>query len=186
MLFLVLFLAVAAFGLLIASLAASMMVLAWASVGVSVLATLLLVFDSWLRSRSRRRARRTAAAPTPRIKHGLLGDGPDAAQETADASAGRPAQDDMDDMDAEGLAAPDEPAVEQTSEADLLIIAESHDEVVVIDERPRYHLGRCAWLAARPTLPLPVYEARELGFTPCARCSPDADLVARHRSQPAS
>jgi hypothetical protein len=180
-LFLVLFLAVAAFVLLIASLAASMMVFAWASVGVSVLAALLLVFDSWRRSRSRRRARRTAAAPTPRIKRDLFNDGPEAEQEMA--RAGRYAQD---DVDAEGLAAPDEPAVEQTSEADLLIIAESHDEVVVIDERPRYHLGRCAWLAARPTLPLPVYEARELGFTPCARCSPDADLVARHRSQPAS
>ena len=54
-------------------------------------------------------------------------------------------------------------------------------EVHVIDERPRYHLAKCPWVGGRPTMPLPVSEARQLGFTPCAVCGPDAVLARRHR-----
>jgi hypothetical protein len=75
-----------------------------------------------------------------------------------------------------------EPAEEMTDATDLLLVTELSDEVWVVDERPRYHLPVCVWLATRPTLPLPVSEARQLGFTPCARCSPDAMLAARHRA----
>ena len=46
------------------------------------------------------------------------------------------------------------------------------DEVVVIDEEPRFHLGRCSYLYGRETIPLPVSEAVELGFTGCAWCGP--------------
>ncbi|GAB3466066.1 hypothetical protein [Actinophytocola sediminis] len=77
---------------------------------------------------------------------------------------------------------PEDPAEEPTDAADLLVVSELTVEVKVVDEHPRYHLGTCGWLADRPTLPLPVNEARQLGFTPCAYCGPDAVLAARHRA----
>ncbi|SHF33389.1 hypothetical protein [Streptoalloteichus hindustanus] len=79
-----------------------------------------------------------------------------------------------------------EPAEEDTDAADVLAVAELADQVLVVDERPRYHLADCGWLADRPTIPLPVREARELGFTPCALCAPDAVLVGRRRAATAS
>jgi hypothetical protein len=54
------------------------------------------------------------------------------------------------------------------------------DEVLVIDEQPRYHLLGCRALAAQQTIPLPAREAVELGFTPCGWCNPAAALGARH------
>ncbi|MGH3924333.1 MAG: hypothetical protein ACRDTT_15965 [Pseudonocardiaceae bacterium] len=60
------------------------------------------------------------------------------------------------------------------------------DEVLVIDEYPRYHLAGCPWADAAHVDRLPVREARELGFTPCAQCSPDAALVRRHRAESAT
>jgi hypothetical protein len=60
------------------------------------------------------------------------------------------------------------------------VVALLPDEVLVIDEQPRYHLTGCRALASRPTIPLPVREAVELGFTPCAWCTPDRSLAERH------
>ncbi|ALG12844.1 hypothetical protein [Kibdelosporangium phytohabitans] len=76
-----------------------------------------------------------------------------------------------------------EPLEENTDATDLLVVSELQDEVVVIDERPRYHLSSCAWLGGRPVLALPVSEARDLGFTPCSLCSPDSTLAARQRAR---
>jgi hypothetical protein len=154
MLFLVLALVVVAFGLLVTALATSAMLWAWLSVGASVVAAVLLVAD-W-----RRRRRRSAHLPTA----------PPVAPAVADTADG----DDL-DLDAE-------PAEEDTDAADLLAVTELDTEVRVVDERPRYHLSGCRWLADRPTLTLPVREARELGFTPCAVCSPDRALAAAHRA----
>jgi hypothetical protein len=154
MLFLVLALVVVAFGLLVTALATSAMLWAWLSVGASVVAAVLLVVD-W-----RRRRRRSAHLPTA----------PPVAPPVADAADG----DDL-DLDAE-------PAEEDTDAADLLAVTELDTEIRVVDERPRYHLIGCRWLADRPTLTLPVREARELGFTPCAVCSPDRALAAAHRA----
>jgi hypothetical protein len=75
-------------------------------------------------------------------------------------------------------AVPDE---EETDAADLLIVCELDDQVIVVDEHPRYHLAECRWLVDRDTIPIAVSEARELGFTPCARCGPDARLAERAR-----
>lgn len=75
-----------------------------------------------------------------------------------------------------------EPAEERADIADAVSAMESAAEVVVIDERPRYHLRGCPWVGRRTTLPLPLDEARELGFTPCAVCRPDATLAARRRA----
>ncbi|QGK72344.1 hypothetical protein GIY23_16350 [Allosaccharopolyspora coralli] len=76
-----------------------------------------------------------------------------------------------------------EPDEEQTNPADVALISETDDQVVVIDERPRYHLSTCEWLGSRRTIPLPVREARELAFSPCARCKPDASLMEQLRGR---
>lgn len=80
---------------------------------------------------------------------------------------------------------------------DLTAVVDNRDdEVVVVDGRPRFHLAHCDHLrrisAGRPATrpistdpddvtgdrePLPLWEAVELGFTPCARCAPIAGLV---------
>jgi hypothetical protein len=74
-----------------------------------------------------------------------------------------------------------EPDEERTDVGDVIAIADLPDEVRVIDERPRYHLISCRWVGPRDTIPLPISEARELGFTPCAICRPDSTLAARRR-----
>jgi hypothetical protein len=73
------------------------------------------------------------------------------------------------------------PGEEETAADDLAIVSDLEDEVVVVDEYPRYHLVDCGWLSGRDTIPIAVGEARQLGFTPCARCGPDAVLAAAHR-----
>ena len=62
------------------------------------------------------------------------------------------------------------------------LVAELNDEVLVVDELPRYHLGGCRSLASTAVIPLPAREAVELGFTPCAWCTPDRTLSSRHRA----
>jgi hypothetical protein len=76
-----------------------------------------------------------------------------------------------------------DPGEEQTDADDLLIVSELEDQVVVVDEYPRYHLVECVWLAERDTIPIEVAEARQLGFTPCVRCGPDANLATKHRTK---
>lgn len=151
MLFGVLVLVLAAFGLLVTALVTSTMLWAWVSVGASVLAAAVLVVD-WS---SRRRRAADEAVPV--------------------APAARPVEAVPPDPDGE-------PAEEDTDAADLLVVTDLAVEVRVVDERPRYHLAACTWLAGRPTLGLPVSEARELGFTPCAVCTPDRTLAAAHRT----
>jgi hypothetical protein len=75
-----------------------------------------------------------------------------------------------------------EPDEEDTDAADHLLVWEMQDEVLVVDEHPRYHLAGCTWPEPGSAEPLPVQEARELGFTPCAVCRPDRTLARRHRA----
>ncbi|MBO0840500.1 MAG: hypothetical protein J2O49_06760 [Sciscionella sp.] len=248
MLYIVLVLVLAAFGLLIASLATSTTLFAWVSVGLSVLAAAVLVLDWW------RRRRRQAAADvedtqaddetdddespagigrgestadvsgdsdtSSLVRSAGDGDSADNATEPAGQPAGGQPSTSADETtvlpridDAGGdtaasrahgdtTAAPEseqehdrdldddrdldlntEPDEEDTDAADLLTVSELDVEVLVVDERPRYHLTGCRWLADKPTLPLAVSEARQLGFTPCVVCTPDARLVAAHRKQ---
>jgi hypothetical protein len=149
----VLVLVLAAFGLLVAALVTSDMLWAWLSVGASVLAAVVLVVD-W----SRRR-RRLADEPAPVVA-------------VAAVAPVEPVPPD----------AEDEPAEEDTDAADLLVVTDLDVEVRVVDERPRYHLVACVWLGGRPTLGLAVSEARQLGFTPCAVCTPDRTLAAARRT----
>jgi hypothetical protein len=69
---------------------------------------------------------------------------------------------------------------------DLLMVVDLKDEVLVIDERPRYHLPGCKHLVGHTGIPLPLDEARTDGFTPCAVCAPDRNLAQRARQRKAA
>ncbi|HEY0402408.1 MAG TPA: hypothetical protein VGD09_10350 [Blastococcus sp.] len=76
-----------------------------------------------------------------------------------------------------------DPAVEEVEVTDLLLVVDLKDEVLVVDEHPRYHLAGCVHVAGRTTIPLPLDEARTDGFTPCAVCAPDRNLADRARAR---
>ncbi|SMO71088.1 hypothetical protein SAMN06273567_103222 [Geodermatophilus aquaeductus] len=76
-----------------------------------------------------------------------------------------------------------DPPEEDVEVTDLLKVMDLTDEVLVVDEHPRYHLADCPWLAGRETIPLPVKEARTDGFTPCGRCGPDRFLADAERAR---
>ena len=76
-----------------------------------------------------------------------------------------------------------DPPIEDVEVTDLLLIVDLKDEVVVVDEHPRYHLAGCRFLTGRTGIPLPMDEARVDGFTPCALCAPDRHLADRERAR---
>src|SRR5215218_3658700 len=57
----------------------------------------------------------------------------------------------------------EDPPVEEVEVTDLLMVVDLTDEVLVIDEHPRYHLAGCAHLTGRTPIPLPLDEARTDG-----------------------
>ncbi|MEJ3658962.1 hypothetical protein WEH80_39000 [Actinomycetes bacterium KLBMP 9759] len=73
-----------------------------------------------------------------------------------------------------------EPPEEPRDPAAAALVAGLEDEVIVVDEQPRYHVVGCQALSGTPTIPLPAREAVELGFTPCGWCNPDRTLASRH------
>ncbi|WP_439117060.1 hypothetical protein [Micromonospora lupini] len=75
----------------------------------------------------------------------------------------------------------DEPAEQPITPAEAARVSRLPDPVVVVDGRPRYHLAGCPHLAGRVSEPLPVAEAVELGFTPCAACAPATALLTDAR-----
>ncbi|MEV4764100.1 hypothetical protein AB0J89_15900 [Micromonospora chokoriensis] len=77
-----------------------------------------------------------------------------------------------------GGSVPDEPAEQPVTPAEAARVARLPDAVRVVDGHPRYHLASCAFLAGRVPEELPVAEAVELGFTPCAQCAPATALLA--------
>ncbi|MET9631952.1 hypothetical protein ABZX92_31260 [Lentzea sp. NPDC006480] len=164
MLFVVLLLVLAALGLLVPALTTSNTIWAWSSVGASVLAALVLIWDWW-----RRRPGDPAAVAQSVDQLAVADDQRVVVSPESSTEADTPPAD-------------EEPPEEDTDAADLLAVADLVDEVRVLDERPRYHLSSCSWLAGRPTLGLPVQEARQLQFTPCALCRPDSTLVRKSRS----
>ncbi len=175
----------AAVGLLIAALSTGHVGLAWGSVALSVVAA-AMILRRWRRSWLTRQDAPEDASdllvedesdaadlagqhPAPRpAAAGRAGDPGSASAVSAVATGGSPV----------GDAAPGE---EQTDAADLLVVYELTDEVLVVDEHPRYHLTRCRWPDQAQAERLPIREARELGFTPCDRCRPDTTLARKHR-----
>ncbi|GAA3568233.1 hypothetical protein GCM10022222_60240 [Amycolatopsis ultiminotia] len=198
MLYIVLVLVVAALALLVTALITAHSLWAWISIGLSVLAGVLLLVD-WLRRRKRRASPAEEADPEDDEKPDGTDHG-ESADAAHDESAGQtellPATGELgtvDDPAAQPEPAPAEgaeadakavrdtpPGVEETSEEDLEVVKGLDDEVVVVDEYPRYHLVDCGWLSGRDTITIAVGEARQLGFSPCARCGPDAVLAAAH------
>lgn len=73
----------------------------------------------------------------------------------------------------------DEPAAQEVTPEQAARVSRLPDEVRVVDGRPRYHLDECAHLVGREHEPLPVAEAVDLGFTPCAHCTPDTTLLSQ-------
>ncbi|WP_409179435.1 hypothetical protein F9C11_23080 [Amycolatopsis sp. VS8301801F10] len=208
MLYIVLLLVLAALGLLVTALITGTSLWAWVSIGLSVLAGLLLLVD-WLRRRkgadtagpadedsadssdaegsedsedsdgekgeavpAEKDAEQTALIPAT----GELGD----PAEVPEPEIGKPASEAGPKSEAKAVR-DTPPGVEETAPEDLEVVKDLEDEVVVVDEYPRYHLVDCGWLSGRDTIPIGVGEARQLGFTPCARCGPDAVLAAAHR-----
>jgi hypothetical protein len=80
----------------------------------------------------------------------------------------------------------EDPGEEDVEVTDLLLVVDLRDQVLVVDEHPRYHLADCRWLRGRATIPLPVAEARSDGFTPCGVCSPDRHLADLARARKAA
>jgi hypothetical protein len=76
-----------------------------------------------------------------------------------------------------------EPPVEEVEVTDLLLVVDLKEEVLVVDEHPRYHVEGCRHLTGQETIPIPMDEARTDGFTPCGTCRPDATLAERVRSR---
>jgi hypothetical protein len=80
----------------------------------------------------------------------------------------------------------DEPAEEAVTERDTAAVSRLAAEVVVVDGRPRYHIEACVHLLGLETERLPILEALELGFSPCALCTPVTSLLAQDRDHPMS
>jgi len=74
----------------------------------------------------------------------------------------------------------DEPPGQVLTAEDAERLERLSTEVIVVDGRPRFHLAECMHLLgrSRESERLPVYEALELGFTPCGQCEPIDVLLA--------
>lgn len=159
----------------------------WACVAVCVAAAVLIVLA--------RRSMARAPARAPAGAHPADASGPVAAATSATAPPDGPARTRGDGAGASAASAvgapvpavredePDDPPVEEVEVTDLLLIVDLTDEVLVVDEHPRYHVADCGWLQGRSTIPLPLDEARTDGFTPCGVCRPDRTLAARARAR---
>lgn len=202
MLYFALLLVAAALAGVVAALITANSLWAWISIGLSVLAGLVLLVDL-VRRRGRGRSADTAAAEPfdaeaidaeaiedESVQGEAVSDDADTDSEQTTEQKSVDAADSGDEPAAEPAKAAEEPAAkagdsvpgeEQTDAADALIVSDLDTEVLVVDEYPRYHLSVCGWHTDRQTIPIGVSEARELGFSPCARCGPDAALAADHR-----
>jgi hypothetical protein len=183
----------AAVGLLIAALSTGRSGLAWGSVGLSAVAAVIALRRwrrSWLQRRDAPEDEPVLLADEP-ITHAAGGDAPvysasvTGVPRTGEGQAGGGEVGKAQTGQAhssETQADEGPPGEEDTDAADLLVVYELTDEVLVVDEHPRYHLARCRWPDHERAERLPVREARELGFTPCDWCRPDKALARKHRA----
>lgn len=177
-------------GLFVAGIVTGATVLYWACVAACVVAAVLLIL---VRRQGGTKPATTAPEPaTGKATPPAVGEPEESAP--VESTAGRETASAPEGPDAAGGEAADsapaeespDPGVEEVEVTDLLLVVDLTDEVVVVDEHPRYHLAECTWLAGRETIPLPIDEARTDGFTPCAVCSPDRTLAERSRTRKAS
>lgn len=171
-----------AVGLLVTGLVTGSTTVQWLSFAASALAAAILVAGELRRRRSPGRpGGRRHEARTGRPRPSLPMDSPAAVPtqfpvqpptRIADAAPGHAAS---------AAAPPGEPPVEEVELTDLLVVLDLRDEVLVVDEHPRYHLAGCARPAGRPVIPMPMDQARAAGFTPCGACTPDRHLAQLER-----
>lgn len=122
--------------------------------------------DSRLRGRDTDRTTAMAAAEKP-VDHAEPRERPVDNRPTEDV-----------DLAADGEAVPaDEPAELAMSSVEAAALMRMDAEVMVVDGRPRFHLGGCVHLVDRESEALPAFEAVELGFSPCALCRPAQSLL---------
>lgn len=183
----------AAVVLLVAALVTGYIALSWGSVAVSAVVVVMIIVR-WRRRRDEPAVEPVDLLDDEPVEAGHSGQLVDAAQrvELADAVPGGPSPQLASARQADPVSAasagadddaePAEPGEEETDAADLLVVYELADEVLVVDEHPRYHLTRCPLADGARAERLPVREARELGFTPCGRCRPDIALARKHRA----
>jgi hypothetical protein len=174
-------------GLFVAGILTGVTVLYWGCVAACVVAAVLLIAAR--RQMNRKPSAEPAGAPATKTAPATTTeDKPEEPTTTAPAGAtavgsapvtGSPAE-----VPPAGPAEdlPD-PEVEEVEVTDLLMVVDLKDEVLVVDEHPRYHVAGCRWLGQRETIPLPIDEARTDGFTPCAVCYPDRTLADRARAK---
>ena len=154
-------------GLFVAGVLTGLDALYWVCVGVCLVAAALLVV-----------ARRRLPGTPP-----ATGAAP-AKEPAGKAGESSPAE----EPPAEEVPAPElgDPPAEDVEVTDLLLVVDLEDEVLVIDEHPRYHLAGCIHVRGRTTIPLPHDEARADGFTPCGVCEPDHTLAEQVRARKAA
>jgi hypothetical protein len=166
----------AAVGLIVVALSTGHTGLAWGSVALSVVAAALILRRwrrSWLQRQDMPEDELVLLLEDESINT-ELGEQPLHSLSVTESQEAQPGSASA-DKDAQ-------PGEEDTDAADLLVVYELIDEVLVVDEHPRYHLARCRLPDHTRVDRLPVREARELGFTPCARCRPDTTLARKHRA----
>lgn len=153
-------------GLFVAGILTGVTVLYWGCVAACVVAAVLLIVVR------RRMSGKPAAATTTEPAAASTADQPEPEEPEPVAASPEPPPEDLPDPD-----------VEEVEVTDLLVVVDLKDEVLVVDEHPRYHVEGCTWLAGRETIPIPLDEARTDGFTPCAVCTPDRTLAERERAR---
>ena len=171
-------------GLFVAGILTGLTVLYWGCVAACVAAAVLLIAAR--RQIGSRAAATTAPATAKKAAPGEpapAADGAPGEPASADEAPADKAPADRAPADRAPAADLPDPGVEDVEVTDLLMVVDLKDEVLVVDEHPRYHVAGCRWLAGRETIPLPLDEARTDGFTPCAVCSPDRTLAERARAR---
>jgi hypothetical protein len=162
-------------GLFVAAVLTGVDALYWTCVAVCVAAAVLLFI-------ARRRLTAAVPAGAPAAGEKAVGGSPaarpDQASAQAPAGAARRTAAEPEDL-------PD-PGIEDVEVTDLLLVVDLKDEVLVLDEHPRYHRAGCRHLRGRTAIPLPHDEARTDGFTPCAVCEPDHTLAEQVRARKAT
>ncbi|RSN18045.1 hypothetical protein DMC63_18905 [Streptomyces sp. WAC 05977] len=184
MLYIVLVLVLAALGLLVAALITANSLWAWISIGVSVVAGLLLLFDLLRRRKKRAAPVEEDTSSSDESDEDEPAEAEEKKPEDAEQTVLMPAAGELGDVeDTPEPQGGGDPGEEKSDPEDVAVVSELEVEVVVVDEYPRYHVTSCTWLETRDTIPLGIGEARQLGFTPCALCKPDAEIAGRHREK---
>ncbi|UUV30635.1 hypothetical protein NQK81_38700 [Amycolatopsis roodepoortensis] len=184
MLYIVLVLVLAALGLLVAALITANSLWAWISIGVSVVAGLLLLFDLLRRRKKRAAPVEEDTSSSDESDEDEPAEAEEKKPEDAEQTVLMPAAGELGDVeDTPEPQSGGDPGEEKSDPEDVAVVSELEVEVVVVDEYPRYHVTSCTWLETRDTIPLGIGEARQLGFTPCALCKPDAEIAGQHREK---